>query len=343
MSVVVYLLIPTSNHNQPVVCNFLPALYIFWFLHQTTTSMRKEAKQLRCISFDSYIKPQRSRGKRLTASVVYLLIPTSNHNKVATRKNHIKLYIFWFLHQTTTPYQLYQLNNTLYIFWFLHQTTTSMMRCVLAFGCISFDSYIKPQLRLVLPVLSAVVYLLIPTSNHNCTSIASCTWTVVYLLIPTSNHNTPGNGQNERELYIFWFLHQTTTWDNQESPQIRCISFDSYIKPQLKRLRQKRRRRCISFDSYIKPQLRNAIYYVCYVVYLLIPTSNHNYLQTIAQRAYVVYLLIPTSNHNCSPPLYDGKAVVYLLIPTSNHNGLCTITFSIKLYIFWFLHQTTTK
>ena len=34
-------------------------------------------------------------------------------------------------------------------------------------GCISFDSYIKPQLYEMNPGDSIVVYLLIPTSNHN--------------------------------------------------------------------------------------------------------------------------------------------------------------------------------
>ena len=33
-----------------------------------------------CISFDSYIKPQRVKNIAETRSVVYLLIPTSNHN-----------------------------------------------------------------------------------------------------------------------------------------------------------------------------------------------------------------------------------------------------------------------
>ena len=34
----------------------------------------------RCISFDSYIKPQRVGIDRNLFKVVYLLIPTSNHN-----------------------------------------------------------------------------------------------------------------------------------------------------------------------------------------------------------------------------------------------------------------------
>ena len=55
---------------------------------------------------------------------------------------------------------------------------------------------------------------------------------------------------------------------------------------------------CISFDSYIKPQpLEVALRILC-VVYLLIPTSNHNLQLHLSQQSSVVYLLIPTSNHN---------------------------------------------
>ena len=70
-------------------------------------------------------------------------------------------------------------------------------------GCISFDSYIKPQLRNLLQILGLVVYLLIPTSNHNhrCTRFRSTG--VVYLLIPTSNHNFQVFSMLQGVLYIF--------------------------------------------------------------------------------------------------------------------------------------------
>ena len=56
-----------------------------------------------------------------------------------------------------------------------------------------------------------------------------------------------------------------------------CISFDSYIKPQRLVRPAKSQIRCISFDSYIKPQLTKITPRLQGVVYLLIPTSNHNY------------------------------------------------------------------
>ena len=295
--------------------------------------------------------------------VVYLLIPTSNHNKRLYQDTTNMLYIFWFLHQTTTAPCKHHSRYGLYIFWFLHQTTTASIpaplpACCISFdsyikpqlgctprlrpgGCISFDSYIKPQLRLVSIIADTVVYLLIPTSNHNLHRIAL----VIHLL------------------YIFWFLHQTTTFYAQHPKFIRCISFDSYIKPQPDK-------------TYAQKLI---------VVYLLIPTSNHNIRQLTKFLERVVYLLIPTSNHNFSRggegvlSLYifwflhqtttdiikaNNKAgcisfdsyikpqlitlfiffnfVVYLLIPTSNHNGTQYCSVTNALYIFWFLHQTTT-
>ena len=252
---VVYLLIPTSNHNCRDKLKAIAGLYIFWFLHQTTTIFALNRAPICCISFDSYIKPQRCRQAGRLYTVVYLLIPTSNHNRICETLFPILLYIFWFLHQTTTQDLLYLLRPR----------------------CISFDSYIKPQPVRVSECVKWVVYLLIPTSNHN---LACCCLLVVLL-------------------YIFWFLHQTTTPLLPIFLKNCCISFDSYIKPQLLLLIRKFIKSCISFDSYIKPQ----------------PFALDK--------------------------LY--RLVVYLLIPTSNHNFMSPILLFLMLYIFWFLHQTTTS
>ena len=160
-------MIPTSNHNPALWENCSRTLYIFWFLHQTTTAWLSAHSVCSCISFDSYIKPQRTEARHDPGGVVYLLIPTSNHNLLS----------------------FHRLSATLYIFWFLHQTTTYMKVICYITCCISFDSYIKPQLKIIIVNLIIVVYLLIPTSNHNL--IDAC---IIC-----------------NELYIFWFLHQTTT------------------------------------------------------------------------------------------------------------------------------------
>ena len=121
---IIYLLIPTSNHNDFVLVSAHGMLYIFWFLHQTTTGESDTSCLLRCISFDSYIKPQLVGEYGTNGLVVYLLIPTSNHNLLVSCNDNKGLYIFWFLHQTTTCSGRGRSSAVLYIFWFLHQTTT---------------------------------------------------------------------------------------------------------------------------------------------------------------------------------------------------------------------------
>ena len=88
-----------------------------------------------------------------------------------------------------------------------------------------------------------------------------------------------------------------------------CISFDSYIKPQLKSFLKSARESCISFDSYIKPQPTAVQSRSSAVVYLLIPTSNHNVWKLLDLTLIVVYLLIPTSNHN----FFSSRAVPWSL------------------------------
>ncbi len=233
VSLVVYLLTPTSNHNVAVNVAVFITLHIFWLLHQTTTCWRVWCPVACCISFDSYIKPQPMIRKEYIFLVVYLLTPTSNHNVLllllickvlyifwllhqttTTEPSSApvqSLYIFWLLHQTTTDIQVLHKAYRLYIFWLLHQTTTAPAAFLLARCCISFDSYIKPQRRARQPFKFRVVYLLTPTSNHNHLS----------------------KQVDIYRLYIFWLLHQTTTYSIYFIFSLSCISFDSYIKPQL--------------------------------------------------------------------------------------------------------------
>ena len=185
-----------------------------------------------CISFDSYIKPQLIQDTTFIDHVVYLLIPTSNHNCAVLVNDHCVLYIFWFLHQTTTA----------------ASNTTAII------SCISFDSYIKPQPGSVSAMHVKVVYLLIPTSNHNPLALLSLRRSVVYLLIPTSNHNILQINRTTLQLYIFWFLHQTTTRACWETGSYQLYIFWFLHQTTTKDVYGIYRVSCISFDSYIKPQ-----------------------------------------------------------------------------------------
>ena len=247
---VVYLLTPTSNHNALPYSSYLCMLYIFWLLHQTTTLSDMRLSLSRCISFDSYIKPQPPAHHPSYARVVYLLTPTSNHN--------------------LTPAVV--LPSVLYIFWLLHQTTTYKWCFWIHFSCISFDSYIKPQHIASQLVRMIVVY---PYIKPQLCPSNTFFPAVVYLLTPTSNHNLSASTEQVPTLYIFWLLHQTTTIPLQRVQSLGCISFDSYIKPQL--------------AGHLQP------YYA--VVYLLTPTSNHNLLESTEQvpTLYIFWLLHQTT------------------------------------------------
>ena len=143
-------------------------LFIILFLHQTTTRnidyfsstsclsscsyikpqliSDAERKNNGCLSSCSYIKPQPSTETASLGSVVYHLVPTSNHNS---------LFSYFF-----TPFVVYHLVPTsnhnciyfvlfyfkLFIILFLHQTTTKTFIELNNLRCLSSCSYIKPQL-----------------------------------------------------------------------------------------------------------------------------------------------------------------------------------------------------
>ena len=142
------------------------------------------------------------------------------------------LYIVLFLHQTTTYSALPLDGFKLYIVLFLHQTTTYVRECNPNERCISYYSYIKPQLL----------------SLH----LLLCH--VVYRTIPTSNHNVHDDWKSQFMLYIVLFLHQTTTASGNAPLPRCCISYYSYIKPQLGDCATTTTDSCISYYSYIKPQ-----------------------------------------------------------------------------------------
>ena len=210
-------------------------------------------------------------------------------------------------------------------------------------GCLSLDSYIKPQLGEPHDHELYVVYLLIPTSNHNFI-IYNPMW--ISLFISWFLHQTTTNISDLKTfslLFISWFLHQTTTpcWERRFLQS--CLSLDSYIKPQ----QLSHETDWLKVVYLLIPTSNHNVFpfwkNLVVVVYLLIPTSNHNKLSFMLSNETVVYLLIPTSNHNQPTVWKTASRVVYLLIPTSNHNRIVPWQSHFSLFISWFLHQTTTS
>ena len=122
--IVVYHLVPTSNHNWSSSMYKFGELYIILFLHQTTTA---------------------HFGISVPDSLYIILFLHQTTTACNGTISNAQLYIILFLHQTTTlgfaPYG----DSSLYIILFLHQTTTIYSEYRTKVGCISSCSYIKPQ------------------------------------------------------------------------------------------------------------------------------------------------------------------------------------------------------
>ena len=166
----------------------------------------------RCISFESYIKPQRNRHIEKT----------------------FLLYIFWILHQTTTcPYNPTSgcrcISFESYIKPQLQRRFTIIWKSCISFesyikpqhkngidcksgSCISFESYIKPQPLAGKTAQTLVVYLLNPTSNHNQSPFLSYSFALYIFWILHQTTTAIRSHVIEELLYIFWILHQTTTY-----------------------------------------------------------------------------------------------------------------------------------
>ena len=145
-----------------------PMLYLFPFLHQTTTW---------------------PLGGDEVVEVVSLSFSTSNHNMRRVPCRGTLLYLFPFLHQTTTSISSCDGERKLYLFPFLHQTTTRFFSASSNLCCISFLFYIKPQRWGGVSRRGGVVSLSFSTSNHNESVRFHSHHSVVSLSFSTSNHN----------------------------------------------------------------------------------------------------------------------------------------------------------
>ena len=186
--------------------------------------------------------------------VVYRSFPTSNNNLIQQRHGGLRVVYRSFPTSNHNHAQSRMVCDRLYIVLFLHQTTTFYLVSHVLEGCISFFSYIKPQLFSYLDFVTCVVYRSFPTSNHNYQKIYYDHYRLYIVLFLHQNTTLLSNVLSDLALYIVLFLHQTTTSSSLCACSGSCISFFSYIKPQ----------RILHNSNNV------------FVVYRSFPTSNHN-------------------------------------------------------------------
>ena len=207
---IVLFLHQTATSATFLICSRV--LYIVLFLHQTATSLYRSEDRRSCISFYSYIKPQRSLFQKCYSCVVYRSIPTSNRNlylrssrnskvvyrsiptsnrNMRNRQERLRrLYIVLFLHQTATlRVATAKLSCCISFYSYIKPQRRRPFHCTLS-CCISFYSYIKPQLLFdfVHQILSCIsFYSYIKPQRSRRLALAR---SVVYRSIPTSNRNS---------------------------------------------------------------------------------------------------------------------------------------------------------
>ena len=208
--------------------------------------------------------------------VVYGLFPTSNHNLYALDDVTLKLFMVFFLHQTTTFMYCVIRFVALFMVFFLHQTTTVCNTRRYALCCLWSFSYIKPQPTYRSAYGFPVVYGLFPTSNHN-GWIAAAIGVLLFMVFFLHQTTTASHGDCRWvRLFMVFFLHQTTTIHLRHPYERSCLWSFSYIKPQLCGWYLYFSPRCLWSFSYIKPQPSGFSPIFRSVVYGLFPTSNHN-------------------------------------------------------------------
>ena len=145
-NVVVYHLVPTSNHNLFYCLFFFDVLFIILFLHQTTTLRQRKEKA--CSLFIILFLHQTttaSVSRPLTELLFIILFLHQTTTAALGRSSDVELFIILFLHQTTTNGNDVSMNDKLFIILFLHQTTTIGFSVLSFRSCLSSCSYIKPQ------------------------------------------------------------------------------------------------------------------------------------------------------------------------------------------------------
>ena len=312
------------------------------FLHQATTNLRRRLQYNCCLSSCSYIKPQHDHRQSLSQRVVYHLVPTSSHNDWL-EKVKVSSVVY---HLVPTSSHNLLAYNRIYQDVVYHLVPTSSHNSVQngVFG-------------------TSVVYHLVPTSSHN---FATGNSSVTLLFIILFLHQATTRFlffKAVRLLFIILFLHQATTMD-WITPAIGALFIILFLHQAttveyyqgnlcmlfiILFLHQATTRQrcsplsvsCLSSCSYIKPQLSEQTHFFREVVYHLVPTSSHNFVNVhqLPVKLFIILFLHQATTqplqdrhlHRCLSsysyikpqrlvPADASGYVVYHLVPTSSHN-----------------------
>ena len=214
---------------------------------------------------------------------------------------------------------------------------------MLILSCILCFSYIKPQLPVCCYCRGTVVSYVFPTSNHNSFARLTDKTRVVSYVFPTSNHNYLRVHGFRHLLYLMFFLHQTTTRAEKQTRQISCILCFSYIKPQHLRMAGQAGLSCILCFSYIKPQPQRDIaseWFSCILCFSYIKPQPYC---IVGKNIGVVSYVFPTSNHNAALDINPERRLYLMFFLHQTTTRAVKPIQRMLLYLMFFLHQTTTK
>ena len=123
---------------------------------------------------------------------------------------------------------------------------------------------------------------------------------------------------------------------------ISCLSSCSYIKPQHPFPDIRPTPSCLSSCSYIKPQLPTFWWAHNFVVYHLVPTSNHNHFTMPLSEIPLFIILFLHQTTTCRTFGYGRLQLFIILFLHQTTTYTPSFRVVVWLFIILFLHQTTT-
>ena len=165
---------------------------------------------------------------------------------------------------------------------------------------------------------------------------------VVYHLVPTSNHNRYSNEYNGLTLFIILFLHQTTTSSRVICSIVCCLSSCSYIKPQ-------QRSACLIYENVVYHLVPTSNHNYNSIAFFIDPLFIILFLHQTTTAAlgsssdvelFIILFLHQTTTKELSLP-YSIMLFIILFLHQTTTMKIEKTNYQ-QLFIILFLHQTTT-